>query len=67
MAHSIPSTVAYDALLKRIKSSETVFATFRMPSTHAVAMEINVDGEEQSFYITMRRDGTWDATFKGEI
>ena len=67
MSYELKPNNAYAALLKRIEGESPVVATFRMATMYGAVMEIEVDGEKQEFFFSIRHDGTWSAVHRGEL
>jgi hypothetical protein len=56
-------TEAWSELCKVILGDAPVDAVFSMTNAYGTCMVVRSDGEPMPIYITLSRNGTWDATY----
>ena len=52
---------AFREVHEALQGDLPVTAAFRMPNQFGTGLVISVDGEPMNVYITLNRDGTWNA------
>jgi hypothetical protein len=60
---SLTSNDAFRELHEAITCEEPVTAVFMRTTMHATVIQFSVDGVPNEVHITLRRDGSWDATY----
>ena len=60
---SLTPKEAWRDVLGHLKSDYPVTAVFRQPGDYGSGIIVEVDGQPINTYISLKNDGTWEATY----